>query len=316
MTADNAAASRSRLGLWPALVALAIVAVLALYMVAYTVPAGFAAVKKYFGRTMDRAINQDGTEAGLHFKAPAPIHTVQLVDMRPRLLPLREIELATADPFTIHLMTTVEWRVTDPLGFVANYASEKAAEEIITNSVHAVRTALAQSIRLEYLISAEPGQPAQYAEFERRFREAASRNISEGAGIEITGVHLNGILLPPPATSAIIGHMGEQRRALAQRYQQEGENEVRRVRAEAESQADIIKANAAAEATSIRAEGDAAAAEALQAVSREPEAASLVLLFKAIEIMEASINPNSLFVLSESSPLFDTAFLASPRGAP
>lgn len=294
------AAPAQGVGLWTMLVAAVIVVILLLYAVTYTVPAGSVAVLKTFGRVQEG----DPQPAGLHRKWPAPIQTVQIVDQRERLLEIRNVELTMANQFNVHVVTTIGWRVKNPLLYVTAQPNEALMEETLKAVVGDARATVSLSVKLDDLVTVGENQRANYEAFEKRYRDTINRNLDERFGVEVTGVYISGLALPESATSTVQESMAAQRRATAEKYKQDGETEAARIKTRAETEANQMLAEASAEAVRVRGRGDAESAEYYKIFTQSPEAAKLANLFKSLEALETAVTSKTVIMMPSNQSIW------------
>ncbi len=294
-----AAAPSRGIGVWTTLVAVVLVAILVLYAIAYTVPAGCVAVLKTFGE-----VRETVAEPGLHFKAPAPIQSVQIIDLRPRLMEIRNVELTMANQFNVHVMTTVGWQVSDPRRYITAVPNEAKMEEVIAAIVQDARQAVSMPVKLDDLVSTNPEQRANYARFEQRYLDTIRGNLDPAYGVAVTTLAISGLALPENATNTVQESMAAQRRAMAEKYKQEGETQAAAIKAEGETNAARLLADAEAEALEIRGEGDASAAEFYRVYTRSPEARKLARLFKSLDALEAAVRSSTVMLVPDTNELF------------
>lgn len=294
----EARAPSKRVGVWTMLLAVLIVGILAIYAVAYTVPAGCVAVVKTFGRP-NAADAASLPGPGLQWKAPAPIQTVQIVDLRERLLPIRDVELQMDKLFNIFVVTSVNWRVVDPIKFITAHPTVASMEQALRVCVEDARSMAVTAAKLDDLVSTSDKQPEKYAAFEEAFLTAARANLDPAFGVEVVSLSVSQLALAKDVTAAVQENMAAQRRAIARKFEQEGESEAQRVKDKAQAEADRELGQARADAIKIMSEGDAKAAAFLD-VYKSPVAQRLALQLKQLEALEAAVTHRTYLVVSDT----------------
>src|SRR6202007_1765194 len=121
-----------------------------------------------FGRRLAIYDGADDAQAGLHFKLPWPIQSVQRVDRRLQYFDLPGAELLTRDPKgnTIDKTLTIDayvcWRIdAEPGGvarFIRSVGTPEGAKAILGQRINSELGAAVGRLELEDLVSTEPGK--------------------------------------------------------------------------------------------------------------------------------------------------------------
>src|SRR5437763_4929778 len=148
----------------------------------YAVDVAEFAYVTQFGRPVQTV---DGaTDAGLHFKLPWPVQSVQRVDRRLQMFDLPGAELPTYDPAgqTIDKMLTVDgyvcWRIADADGvdrFIRTVGTPERARAILGQQISSRLGAEIGNMQLDDLISVAPAK-----EVEERMDDLNQRLLGNG----------------------------------------------------------------------------------------------------------------------------------------
>src|SRR5689334_15322024 len=120
-----------------------------------------------FGRPVTTFDGARADEAGLHFKLPSPIQSVQRLDRRLQYFDLPGTELLTHDPRgkTIDKTLTVDayvcWRIAGKDGvdrFIRTVGTPERARTVLSGRISGELGAAIGQMELDDLISVEPGK--------------------------------------------------------------------------------------------------------------------------------------------------------------
>ncbi len=280
-----------------------------------------------FGRHIDTF--NGATEAGLHWKLPWPIQSVQRLDHRLQVFDLPEAELPTHDPEakTIDKMLTVGayvcWQIADKEGvdqFIRSVGSAERARTILGQRISSRLGAEIGNMPLENLISVAPG-----AVIEQRMDKLRQSLLSGGTtggeslielartqyGIEIVDIRLRRFNHPFGVRKDIFERIRSEREKKVADYQSEGKQRAEEIRNTANREARDIRTNARSKEERLKREADIKADEIRnQAHARDPEFYTFLQKLEAYQrILSAS---KDILLLSTRNELFDT-FLKPPR---
>ena len=130
-----------------------------------------------FGRPVATFDGARSDEAGLHFKLPSPIQSVQRLDRRLQFFDLPGTELLTHDPRgkTIDKTLTVDayvcWGIADKEGvdrFIRTLGTPDKARTVLSGFINGKLGAAITHMKLDDLISTKPGWVDQKREELRR----------------------------------------------------------------------------------------------------------------------------------------------------
>lgn len=237
-----------------ALIALIVVAILGFAMFSFQVASNESAVLTRFGspvRTLP--------DAGLYFKWPWPIDTVNRFDTRLAFYDTRLSEALTQDKRNVILPIFVAWRVADPLKFLQALGTPAAVPTKLDSLATSARNALLGRYDFQELVSTDPAK-LKLAELEQRLTEAIRPQALAAFGIAIEQVGLKRIALPEANTLYVFERMKAERGQYAARYRAEGRREAEELRAKTDAERTVLLAEAQkfAEETRGKAEAEAA----------------------------------------------------------
>jgi len=219
-----------------------------------------------------RAVMQFGeakkivSQAGLHVKIPF-IQTTKSLPKYQMIYDSQPSEILTKDQKPIRVDNYTVWRIADPNQFLRNVRELSVASERIENAVYStVRRKLSQ-IEFGQIISENTSRGDLNAEITN---EVAT--TLRPLGIEIVHVHIKRTDLPEVNKQSVYNRMISDRKAMAQRYLSEGEEEKLKITSNADREAIELIAKAEADAKKIIAEGEQEAARIYnEAYGKDPE---------------------------------------------
>jgi modulator of FtsH protease HflC len=303
-----------------ALAALLVAALLA-SSVPYAVDQAEFAYVTQFGRHV--ATRDGSTDAGLHFKWPWPVQSVQRIDRRLQLFDLQAAELPTFDPQgqTIDKMLTVDgyvaWQLADEQGvdqFIRTVGTADRAREILGPRIAGRVGAMISQMRLDDLIHVGPAEGRQAA-LDARVRLMEKKLLDPGGpddlrkqvrdeyGIVLVDVRLRRLNYPDSVRQAIFDRIRSERKRKAADYESDGEKRAREIRSAAERDAEITRSTAQAKAELIRKQADAEA-DRIRNEAHAKDRDFYVFLQKLETYKQMLGKTSDLLLLSSRHPLF------------
>jgi len=298
-------------------------ALLLLYLSAFTVDQTEQAIVTQFGRPVRDPI----TEPGLHFKLPV-IQQVTPIDKRYLAWDGPMVEMSTKDKTYIQVDTFARWRITDPMRYFLRLRDERSAQSRLEDILGSeTRTAVARHELIEVVRidkDRKPMQdegvakslsgvgtlgilrPIQYGrlEIEKGIFAAAAPKLAE-YGIELLDIRFKRINYNPEVLERIYQRMISERLQIAQRFRSEGEGEAARISGQKERDINEIESTAYKRVQEIRGEADAKATEIYaKAYTQRAEAAEFYRFLKSMETYRKVLGEEATIVLSTNSDLF------------
>ena len=257
----------------------------------YTVDAREVALVTMFGATV-RTV----TAPGLYLRAPWPLHEVQRIDRRARLLSVPAADVLTKDKKNLVVEPFLVWRVEDPERFTEAVGSAEAAE---TQLADLVLSRIASSLGQREFSDLIAVGKADAALVSPELRVALDEVALQRLGVRVLELRLRQLGLPLQNEQSIYERMRAERGRIANAYRSEGEERAAGIRAEADRQAAELRAQAEEDAARIEAVGEAEAARLYaEAWARDP---ALFSLMRQLEAYEAALGEDDLVVLPAES---------------
>lgn len=255
-----------------------------------------------FGRaTPGSVINQEGNEAGLHFKWPWPIQKVFCLDRRVFVLEDRLEQQETKDRQVVIAKAYALWRIKDCLSFHRVFPSIEDADAFLRERLRATKAEISR-FTFDDLTNADPAK-LKLDEVQKALLNRFRSDLEGHAcGIEIADVGLSRILLPERITRSVFSRMKQTRQRFAQNARSEGKAIAQSIQTQTESDRLRILAFAERVSQNIRAEGDAAAARYYTEYNKDPDFA---MFLRKLEALKKSLGKNTTFVLDTNSEPFE-----------
>lgn len=295
-----------------------IVVVIAIIAVsgAFTVNETEQAIILQFGQPVGEPINENGDEAGLHFKIPF-IQTVVKFDNRVLEWDGDENQIPTSDKKYIWVDTFARWQIVDPLKFYQSVRDEITAQSRLDDIIDsATRNFISENLlieavrntnrKLETTIEGQISFGEEYNQNIEHGREKIMELIREKAaeampefGIALLDVRIKRVNYIEEVRQKVYERMISERKRIAEKFRSEGQGkkaeidgerqkELKRITSEAYRTAQEIKGKADAEATRIYA----------GAYNRDPEFYSFL---KTLESYRKTIQSNTTLILNTDS---------------
>jgi membrane protease subunit HflC len=307
------------------ILAAAVVLVVALFMLTFTVRFTEVGVVTTFGKADEGSIV---SSAGLKMRWPYPIQNVTLYDTRSRFVRLSSEQQQTSDSRQIVVESFLLWKVSDPLKFYQRFSGESAeAREHYDSADQLLRSLLRASMseigryRLDQLFSSQINS-SKLPELEDAILHRLSNsggansggtNLSD-YGIDVSLVGLTRVEFPEETNKDVFERMKSTRERIASEAESEGAAQALKIQKDAETSAALIMAFAEQRAAQIRSQGDAEAAQYLKLLAEDP---ALAVFIENIKFMKNLISKRTTLVLPttmEGMSLFDPASLRTMGG--
>ncbi|MDI9629881.1 MAG: protease modulator HflC [Acidobacteriota bacterium] len=299
------------------LAVLAIAGLVVLGNLFYTVDEAEQVILTQFGRPVGAPV----TTPGLHVKVPF-IQKVHRFEKRFLEWDGEANQLPTRDKRFIWVDTYARWRITDPLKFFQRLQDERGAQTRLDDILDGeTRNAIANHDLVEVVRTSNrvPEMDESQTEEERTLldpitagREAIRREILARAqertadlGMEILDVRIKRINYVAEVQAKVFDRMISERERIAARFRSQGEGEELRIQGEKERDLQRIGSEAYRAAEEIRGRADAAATEIYaRAYNRSRESQSFYAFLKSMETLEATVDPETLLVLSSGGEFY------------
>lgn len=255
-----------------------VLVLLVLYSSVYAVDRGEFVYVTEFGKpiaTFDGALDAD---AGLRFKLPWPIQTVQRLDHRLQMFDLPGIEVVTPDTRgktidkTLTINAFVCWQIAGKDGvdrFVRKVGSPEWARKLLENHVNSRIQSEISNMPVEDLISEAPPERVDERVDQLRQRllrgrggpDNLQKQVADDYGIDIVDIRLRRFNHPPGVRSEIFQRIGSERYKKVADYESEGMRRAEDIKSAAEREARDILTMARAQEERLRKDADVKADE-------------------------------------------------------
>ncbi len=286
-----------------------------------------------FGRLVK--VHDGAKDAGLHWRWPWPVQSVQRLDRRLQTFDLPEIELLTRDDKgeTIDKTITVDayvcWRIDGEEGverFIRAMGTSERAREILKPRIISRVGAEISNLKMDDLISVVSTEEARGrmerlrdrmlgASGESQRPDQDSRESSgslheqarEGYGIDIVDIRIRRTSHPPQVRDAIFARIRSERAKKVADYQGQGALLASKIKSEAELEARNILTDAKAAEQLIKGKADAEA-DRIRNMAHSHDVEFYAFLKKLEEYQRILGDNKSVLLLSTHRDLFDLLF--------
>jgi membrane protease subunit HflC len=287
--------------------ALVLVVALVAYMCTFQVRSTEVAIVKTFGQAQKEPITVDENSrsffAGLHFKWPRPIQSVEKYDKRLHILEDRIEETPTRDSKQIIVTTYTTWTVSDPYVFHMRYQKIEDGEQALRNRIRSYKKAVIGRYNFSNFVSTRP-EDRKLKQIEDELAAAVAPEAKDEFGIQIHSFGIKQISLPESVTEKVFESMKSGQEVKAKQYRAEGKAEGDRIRAEAEGARKRITAVVERRVAAIQSAGLTEVGEIYKEFGEHPELRIFLDKLRALEnilrtrteiFLDQSDTPTDLF---------------------
>ncbi|MCP4591512.1 MAG: hypothetical protein GY842_12270 [bacterium] len=283
------------------LAALALLAVLLLYMCSYQVRFSEVAIVKTFGRAdPETDVIRD---PGLYPRWPFPIQSVEKFDTRIRILEDTIEETPTKDSKNLVVTTFTGWTIDDPYKFHIAYPAIEDGEKALRDKIRSHKKAVVGKHDFAEFVSTEPTERRLH-EIEREMEAAFASDALDQFGVRTHMFGIKRLGLPEAVTKDIFENMKKREENKAANYRTEGEAKAAEIVAEAMAARERIMAVASRKADEIRNDGQRRVGEIYRAFTEHQELRIFLDKLKSLEelckeritlILDTELAPVDLF---------------------
>lgn len=248
-------------------------------------------------------------KAGLNWKWPDPIQSVNRYNKRLMTYEMGETEYLTEDKKNVMVDAYVVWKIDDPIKYMKTVKNRIGAETRLADILSSEIGISLGEFDLSSLISTQP----QKIKFGQMMQEVKSK-ISQKAvdyGAAIADVKVTLLNFPERNKLSVFRRMRAERERIAKGYRSEGTEKALKIRADADKQRQILLSKAYESSQKIMGEGEARAikiyAEAYQKDIKFYE------LIRTLESYEKFIDGKTTVVLSADSELLKFINTSNPE---
>ena len=249
------------------------------------------------------------SEAGLNWKWPDPIQSVNRYNKRLMTYEMGETEYLTEDKKNVMVDAYIVWKIDDPIKYMKTVKNRMGAETRLADILSSEIGISLGEFDLSSLISTEP----EKIKFGQMMQEVKSK-ISQKAvdyGTAVADVKVTLLNFPERNKLSVFRRMRAERERIAKGYRSEGTEKALKIRADADKQKQIILSKAYESSQKIKGEGEARAikiyAEAYQKDIKFYE------LIRTLESYEKFIDGKTTVVLSADSELLKFINTSNPE---
>jgi len=249
-------------------------------------------------------------EAGLNWKWPDPIQSVNRYDNRLKTYELGETEYLTEDKKNVMVDSYLVWKIHDPIKYMRTVKNRIGAETRLADILSSEIGIGAGKYDLSSLISIDL-EKIKFGQMMVEVKEEISRKAKD-YGIEIADVKVTLLNFPERNKLSVFRRMKAERERIAKGYRSEGTEKGIKIRADADKQRQIILSEAYETAQKIRGEGEAIAIKTYaEAYEKDIKFYELI---RTLEAYEKFIDGKTTVVLSADSELLKFINTSNPDG--
>jgi membrane protease subunit HflC len=263
------------------------------------------------------------TDAGLHFRCPWPVQSVQRLDRRLQVFDLPPTDQLIADSGgkvvdrRLSLQAYVCWRIADADGvdkFIRTMGTPDQAQKILGAQVSTQLSAVigGDKMVMDDFISDQPGRVEQgLARLRERVLGHTDAGLAEQArreyGIEVVDVRLRRYSYPEEVRQTGIDRIVSERNEKKAKYESEATVKVGQIRQDSELKRRAIEARAAADARRLKGQADADADQIRNQAFRQD--VEFYVFLRKLEGYQDILGENrAVLLLSSNRALFDLLF--------
>jgi membrane protease subunit HflC len=271
-----------------------------------------------FGKHVATYDGSRDEEAGLHWRLPWPIQSVQSLDRRLQYFDLPEAELLTHDPRgmtidrTLTIVAYVCWRISNDNDgvdrFVRRVGEPDKARAILGQRIGSQFGAAIGQMEMDDLINTQAGKVSTSMEtLRKRLLHEVQERARTDYGIDIVDIRLRRHNYPSAVRPAIFARIKSEREKKAEEYRSEGAQAAANIRSEAERDAKNILTTARAEEQELKSKADAEADKVRN--SAHAKDVEFYAFLKKLEEYQRILGDNkTVLLLSSHRDLFDLLF--------
>lgn len=308
------------------LLLIAVVGVIVISSMAFTVDQTEQVFITEFGKAVGRPINADPAvnEAGLHWKKPF-IQEVNRIEKRILEWDGPATEMPTRDKLYISVDNFARWRISDPKTYFEKLRDERSALSRLDDIIGSeTRNIVASHDLIELIRSDKNRKPARDASLstastnigqlppiqygrsalDQQVLAAAQPKVSSW-GIELLDVRFKRINYKSGVIEKIYTRMASERQQIADRFRSEGAGEAAKIIGRKERDLLSIQSEAYRKEQEIKGKADAQATGIYaSAYSSSPTAADFYQFVKTLETYKKTLNKDTTTIFTSNSDLF------------
>jgi len=286
------------------MIAMAILVVVASGLVFYQVDEREYVVITQFGEPI-KAIK----EAGLNWKWPDPIQSVNRYNNRLMTYEMGKTEYLTGDKKNVMVDAYVVWKIDDPIKFMKTVKNRIGSETRLSDILSSEIGISLGKYDLSSLIATD-AEKIKFGEMMAEVKGKISQK-AEDYGTAIADVKITMLNFPERNKLSVFKRMRAERERIAKGYRSEGTEKALRIRADADKQKQIILSKAYEKAQKVKGEAEAQAIKIYaQAYQKDIKFYELI---RTLESYEKFIDGKTTVVLSADSELLKFINTSNPE---
>jgi membrane protease subunit HflC len=248
-------------------------------------------------------------EAGLNWKWPDPIQSVNRYNNRLMTYEMGEIEYLTEDKKNVMVDAYVVWKIDDPIKFMKTVKNRIGAETRLADILSSEIGISLGKYDLSSLIATDP-KKIKFVQMMQEVKGIISKKAVD-YGTAIADVKITMLNFPERNKLSVFKRMRAERERIAKGYRSEGTEKALKIRADADKQKQIILSKAYEKAQKIKGEGEARAIK-IYADAYEKDF-KFYELIRTLESYEKFIDGKTTVVLSADSELLKFINTSNPE---
>jgi len=249
--------------------------------------------------------------AGLYFKRPGFLETVNRIEKRTKVFKTQPIQLLLGDKNPLIITCYICWKISDPLMFLQSLTSSDIVEQKIGDMVNSLLGSTLGDYSIENIINVRP-EMVKLEEIEAGIMAESKQKAMEKYGIKIIDVGIRRLAYPEIVTQSVYNRMRAEREKEAKKYLAEGKEEAAKIEAQTDKEVAQIIAEANKEAEILKGQGDKEAMGIYaEAYGRD---AGFFEFTKSLEACSEILKKKSTLILSTESEIFKYLKYAEETG--
>lgn len=248
-------------------------------------------------------------EAGLNWKWPDPIQSVNRYNNRLMTYEMGEIEYLTEDKKNVMVDAYVVWKIDDPIKFMKTVKNRIGAETRLADILSSEIGISLGKYDLSSLIATD-SKKIKFGQMMQEVKGIMSQKATD-YGTAIADVKITMLNFPERNKLSVFKRMRAERERIAKGYRSEGTEKALKIRADADKQKQIILSKAYEKAQKIKGEGEARAIK-IYADAYEKDI-KFYELIRTLESYEKFIDGKTTVVLSADSELLKFINTSNPE---
>jgi len=267
-----------------------------LYYSVFTVNEKEFVVLTQFGKPV-RIIEQ----AGLYFKRPAFLETVNRLEKRIKVFKTQPIQLLLGDKNPLIITCYICWRISSPQTFLQSLISQDVAEQKIGDMVNSLLGSTLGDYTIESIINIRP-EMVKLEDIEKRILSNSRQKAIDEYGIEIVEVGIRRLAYPEIVAQSVYNRMRAEREKEAKKYLAQGREEAAKIEAQTDKDVAEIIAKGNKSSEILKGHGDKEAMRIYaEAYGQDPEFFEFI---KSLEACREVLKTKSTLILSTESEIF------------